>query len=60
MGILMNDAKIRSLSKGNIVFSAREDRIFHELDQQFLHKDRYCVFLIERYKDKCRLMDGLR
>jgi len=56
----MDDAKIRSLSKGNIVFSAREDRIFHELDQQFLHKDRYCVFLIERYKDKCRLMDGLR
>jgi len=43
MGILMDDAKIRSLSKG-IVFKAREDRIFYELDQQFLHKDRYCVF----------------
>lgn len=59
MGMLMDDAKIRSSGKGNAIF-AREDKIFCELDQQFLRRDRYYVFDTSDMSDikrKCRLMD---
>jgi len=39
---------------------ARKDKIFHELNQQFLHRDRYTKVLIDIKLSKCNLMDGLK
>lgn len=51
---------MRSLSRSNTIF-AREDKIFHELGQQFLQcRDCYQVFDASDMSDikrKCRLMD---